>query len=164
MEKNEYKEYLTKRARGIRKYMECEDLGVFRKVIADIKPDYEFVKADAIKINDEFRSHVTLPSHIRNSLYFNKINEDACREITTGRIFYRTHNDSFYNEESGLHFNFYNYFEKGVAFEEYVILPEYKEMVRDYFDSYIALKREDDIQKSKAQYLLLKKGVDFTKK
>ena len=52
MEKNEYKEYLAKRARGIRKYMGCEDLGVFRKVIADIKPDYEFVKADAIRIND----------------------------------------------------------------------------------------------------------------
>ena len=102
------------------------------------------------------------PSELPEYLYFNKITDDACREMTTGRIFYRTEDNSFFNEECGLYFYLRGFVETPMdEFNKVSNDEEYKESARNFFNYYVDLKNEDNTKRDKAECLMLQKGIKF---
>ena len=104
----------------------------------------------------------TVPEDWPEFLYFNKINDDTCFEMATGKAFYRTENDSFFNEETGLYFYLRKFVE--VPMDEFDRISndkEYIKEVRSFLDYYVNLKNKDNAKKAKAECLMLKKGIKF---
>ena len=104
--------------------------------------------------------HVDIPSF----LYFDKIDYNKCCEKTTGKIFYRTDDGNFFNEETGLYFNAGNFIEvPSSEFHEISIENngEYLKQANYFFNYFIKFKEEDNNKRDKAELLLLKKGIKF---
>ena len=165
-----YEEHLKERAQFKKKrYLwEFEKYPVgeaFRKVRFDMKYDYEFL--DGVGMPSYIYSN---PRSKRNSinsisLYFEKLDNNTCEEYLTGKVFTRVVNPKdgavcFYNEETGLYFDFNNYFEKAVG----MILDDvYTHNVIPFFEYFEELKKEDDKLISKSVDLMLKKQLKYTK-
>jgi hypothetical protein len=95
-------------------------------------------------------------------MYFCKINEDACREAITGRMFYRGDDNIFYNEECGLYFNVDNISQVTLdGFNKMCDDSKYISEVNNFFDYYKKVKNTDNEKRDKAEYLMLKKGIKF---
>ena len=144
--------------KGIEDFNKAKKLTLFRKTIYTMHKDYEFMSN---KLGEDFSLVETLPAYAKISLYFNKINNDTCREVVTGKMFYRTDDNSFYNESTGLYFDFNDYFEKAVAHEKIINNKEYKLFVINYFNKYEIIKKSDDKRINKAMNLMLSNGKKF---
>lgn len=95
-------------------------------------------------------------------MYFCKINDDACRETMTGRIFYRADKRIFYNEETGLYFDSNNISKVTLdGFNKMCDDTKYVSEVNKYFDYYKNIKNSDNEKRDKTEYLMLKKGIKF---
>ena len=129
---------------GIMAYEEAESFTLFSKAF------YE----------DEIDS-VFYPEHKKVSLFFNKINNETCRECVSGRVFYRTHDNCFYNAESGLYFDFSTGFQKSNADLDKVIDEDYKKTIFEYFDKHIKLKKMDEDFALKTETMLAKKSIYY---
>lgn len=159
----EYRIILQRMARNIRQYERFPKDGVFRKLVDDMKPDFEFSSDRGLYVRKEMAYNTSVPMHIRTSLYFEKIDDDSCKEHVTGEIFVRTNDNRFYNENTGLRFDFYESFEPGLAYEKYIDDENYKELVAKYFDHFREIKEEDDRKRSIGYYQLLKRNNSIIK-
>ncbi len=144
--------------KGLNDFNNANKLTLFRKTIYSMYTDYEFINNNE---KEEVSLAESLPDYAKISLYFNKINNDVCREIVTGEMFYKTNDNSFYNERTGLYFDFNDYFEHAVAHEKVINTKEYKLFVINYFNYYANLKRLDDKRVNKSMNLMLKNGNKF---
>lgn len=168
MENNEnfkkYLKYLTEQnefqeKRYLKEFEKLETEGFFRKLKNELIADYEFVEDKYLP--QYYVSNVSKRNLINSrSLYFEKINDNQCVEIVTGLLFGRTEDNNFYNEETGLRFNFDNGFEKAIGME---LDDVYLVNAINYFNYYKNLNDLDIELRSKAQSLLLKKGMKFAK-
>jgi hypothetical protein len=171
MEDIEYEEHLKKkeqfeRERYLKEFEEYPAGDVFRKVKYSMKYEYEFVDDVVIPaaayINPKSKRN-TINSI---SLYFIKINNNICEEYLTGRKFIRYVNPEngevcFYNEQTGLYFNFNNYFEKAVGM---IIDDVYTNNVVPFLEYFEDLKEEDDRLRAKSLNLMLKKELNLQNK
>lgn len=170
MTNTEYEEYLKQSKRDyknrfLKEYKEFPIDGKFRKLKKDIHCDYEFIEDAKAPTNAYFD-----PKSKRNginsiSLYFIKLDNDTCEEILTGKLFVRIYNPEndytcFYNEETGLYFDFNNYFEKAIGM---IIDNVYANNALNYFNYFERLKEEDDRLRSKSLSLMLKKQMNYSK-
>jgi len=142
---------------GLIDYENSQNKVLFRKTIYDIKTDYEFLKEFKNPFKDE-SDRLGLPAFARISLYFNKIDNNTCEELITKIKFIRTNDNSFYNEETGLYFNFNNYFERAVGHEKIINTDEYALFVSNYINYFKNIKCHDDKKRYKGMNLLLKNG------
>lgn len=170
MENNNYEEYLKQRTQFVKeRYLkEFEKYPVgesFRKVKFDMECDYEFLDNVGMPAPMYFNPRSKRNDINSMSLYFVKVNNNICEEYVTGKKFIRFVNPKtgtvcFYNEETGLYFDFSNYFEKAVG----MILDDvYTYNVIPFFEYYEELKKEDNRLRSKSVDLMLRKQLKHTK-
>ena len=159
----EYNIMLQRMTRNIRQYEHFPKDGVFRKLVVDIKPDFEFSYDRGLYVRKEMEYNTSVPIHMRISLYFKKIDDDSCKEYVTGEVFVRKNDNRFYNESTGLTFDFYDYFEPGLAYEKYIDDKEYKKLVNKFFNYFKSIKEEDDRKISNGYYQLLKRNKSIIK-
>ncbi len=149
-------------------YDQAEVEALFRQTRYDMRTDYEFVDGFVSPFESDSNEYFQLSSLARISLYFKKIDNNTCKEITTGLIFKRYNNkngqDVFYNEKSGLYFGFRHNFERAIGHEGFIHDAKYYLIVQDYFNYYINLKNFDDKNKSEGLSLLLKNNINYTRK
>ena len=102
-------------------------------------------KCEYLRFEDDFIEPANLEL---NCLYFNKMNDDACREITTGRMFYRDEENGFLNDESGLYFYMRSFVESSLdEFSNVCNNQKYIDEVSQLFDKYIGLKNQKILKK-----------------
>ena len=105
-----------------------------------------------------------LPHSDHCFLYFEKINDEMCREKISGMMFSLTDDNNFYSEETGLYFDMGNFLEASADdYYKDVDDKKYLEDVYQFFDYYTKFKKEDDEKRAKAECLLLRKGIIFRK-
>ena len=155
----------SKRKRNTELFEKSEDYSLIRQTIYEMHCDYEF----PIEYNDNeiISKHYNIPTYARISLYFNKLNNNVCKEYTTGYCFYRTDADTFYNDQTGLFFSFDSGLEKAVGYEcvlDGEFKQEYREMVGEYFAYYTKLKKEDENKRSKALNLMLRNNMNLKRR
>lgn len=170
MENISYEEYLKKRTQFEKeRYLkEFENYPVgeaFRKSKYDMKYDYEFLDNVGMPASAYCNPRSKRNSINSASLYFEKLDINTCEEYLTGKVFTRVVNPEdgtvcFYNEETGLYFDFKKYFEKAVG----MILDDvYTNNVIPFFEYFEEIKKEDDRLRSKSVNLMLKKQLKYTK-
>lgn len=104
------------------------------------KKQYEY-----LRFEDDFIEPTDLDL---KCLYFNKMNDDACREVTTGRIFYRDEENGFINDESGLYFYMRSFVESSMdEFTGVCNNKKYIEQVSQLFDKYIELNNQKKLKR-----------------
>lgn len=148
-----------KKERYLIEFEKMQNGEFFRKLKTEIFTDYEFLEDNGI-IHIYYDNNSTRNSINSVSLYFKKINDTLCEEVLTHTIFERTDDNNFYNDETGLAFNFNTGFEKAVGMK---IDSVYLVNTNEYFNHYRKLQKEDIKITSKYHYLLLKKRLNFTK-
>lgn len=167
---NEFEEHIRKmedfsKNRHLYKYEQLPMGEHFRKSKYDMRYDYEFIDDVIMPAALYFNSKSTRNAINSSSLYFVKINDNICEEYITGEKFIRyvnpkTGKTCFYNDKTGLHFNFNNYFEKAVGM---IIDDVYTNNVIPFFDYFRELKREDDRLRSNSMKLMLTRGMNIKK-
>ena len=158
----EYEKHLQKlerdkKERYIREFEKFPKGGIFRKLKIDITPDYEFVEDDG-EIEKVYYSNSNRNYINSTSLYFRKINNNLCVELITRKIFNRMPDGVFYNEETGLKFDFNSSFEEAIGLE---IDWVYVDNTKNFFEHYEELQSIDKDKIDKYRCLLLKRGIKF---
>ncbi len=147
--------------KNMKEYENFKKGEMFRKVIYDVKPNYEFERIKIGVANEALDPAHTLPALVRVSFYFIKESDYTCREIVTGKLFYRTDEDIFYNEETGLSFDINRCFERTHGDEKYIELIEYRDAIENYINCFVNLKKKDDKKEAMGRYALLQRGINF---
>ena len=127
--------------------------------------DYEFIDNVVMPSASYFNSKSKRNGINSTSLYFIKINNNICEEYITGKKFIRYVNPKtgevcFYNEQTGLYFDFNKYFEKAVGM---IIDDVYTNNVIPFLKHFEGLKEEDDRLRAKSLSTTLKRGLKLTK-
>ena len=172
----DYKKYLNgckkiKKELNFKEFEYSKNQSYFSILKSEMYTDYEF---------NDLEVHYTTGLDLSSSdkveeynfpldmLMFKKINNNVCNEISTGRIFERTDDGNFYNEETGLFFGFegkvfFNEDPYSTCLRTIGDIFKYRTISKRFFDYYEMMKTEDNEKEAKAESLLLKKGIKFTK-
>lgn len=156
---SEYLKDLKRRQTNYKNFSESEVSTRFLVPYELMEYDYEF-------IYERKRKNINTDKLYSDLLVFEKISNDLCIEISTGLAFHRSDEDDFYNDRTGLYFNFNKDYcpvsDPQCVFFSLEEVFDYYRQTMEYISHYEDNMRKDVDKRAKSQMLLLNQSKIFT--
>ena len=136
---------------------ETKTFGIYKY---DMKTDYEVIPNVTIKKEPYGFLKMNLDPNV---LCFEELSDGKCREVYTEALFQKVDETHYYNEDTGLVFDYNDRFIYGFyPFTDFDSIALYSRISLSFLNQFEMLKKRDDELRSKSQLILLKQNKKYT--